>query len=209
MAYIIVSNDERELERRELRRPLVLGRSSRCDITIDDKLVSRNHCRLAPLDDTWMIEDLGSHNGTCVNGVEVKRHLLAEGDRIEIGQTLIEFHLGPMPSHRPSNPHEARLHAELLREVDAKNSDETITASRPLPQAKVTPPKVRAPTDRDVMHGSPVAFRRPMPAPKIAAPEPPAGTKNPGTESEPSKPARAPAAEPQSLFARLLGRKRS
>lgn len=169
MPYIIVSNDDGEIERRDLRRPIIIGRSSRCDVTLDDKLISRNHCRISALEDTWLVEDLGSHNGTCVNGIEVKRHVLAEGDRIELGEVLIEFHLGPFPSTRPSSPQEARIHAELLREVDSMGSDETMTGvrQRPLPQVHLDAPVSRAPTDRDVMHGSQAAFARPRPEPKI------------------------------------------
>ncbi len=71
---------------------LVLGRSSRVDIAISDDEVSRRHLELRPLRDGWTIEDLGSRNGTQVNGDELmKRSVLHAGDEIRVGSTLISF----------------------------------------------------------------------------------------------------------------------
>jgi pSer/pThr/pTyr-binding forkhead associated (FHA) protein len=68
---------------------LVLGRASDCDIRVDDEYVSDHHARLTrdPLGVVW-IEDLGSTNGTWVNGVKVYGPTpLTRGDTLRIGNT--------------------------------------------------------------------------------------------------------------------------
>lgn len=69
-----------------------LGRAPRADFVVDAALVSRLHCRLALDDrDRLAIEDLGSTNGTWVNGQKIRRTPLMPGDRIRIGR--VEFNV--------------------------------------------------------------------------------------------------------------------
>jgi hypothetical protein len=68
----------------------VLGRSRDCDVRIADENVSRRHAEIRH-DDGWWIVDLGSTNGTTVNGSRAKRERLRDGDRITIGSTEIVF----------------------------------------------------------------------------------------------------------------------
>ena len=71
---------------------LIMGRSSSCDIMIDDINASRNHAELRKeLDGEWIICDLGSTNGTFVNGRRVTTRTLYEGDRIRIGMNDFVF----------------------------------------------------------------------------------------------------------------------
>jgi ABC transport system ATP-binding/permease protein len=69
-----------------------VGRAPRADFIVDAALVSRLHCRLT-LDrgGRLEIEDLGSTNGTWLNGRKVERSLLNEGDTLKIGR--VEFSL--------------------------------------------------------------------------------------------------------------------
>jgi hypothetical protein len=50
------------------QRTITLGRTASCDVVLDDDDVSREHCRISPRDDGYVIEDLDSSNGTIVNG---------------------------------------------------------------------------------------------------------------------------------------------
>ncbi len=69
-----------------------LGRSSRCEIVLPDKTLSREQCRLERAGSTYEISDLGSVNGTRINGERITRpHLLISGDLIEIGLSRILF----------------------------------------------------------------------------------------------------------------------
>lgn len=65
-----------------------LGRSGKCDITIQDPFISSEHVRLVQKEGTFYIEDLGSKNGTFVNGQRITGELmpLKSGDRVQMGQ---------------------------------------------------------------------------------------------------------------------------
>ena len=70
---------------------VVIGRLAECDITIDDPRVSRRHAEVRPDYGAHRLVDLGSMNGTTVNGVTVSEHTLAEGDTIGVGSTVIRY----------------------------------------------------------------------------------------------------------------------
>ena len=59
-----------------------------------DPGASRRHAQLREQQGTWTLTDLGSTNGTQVNGQTVQQRALADGDRITIGTTVIEFREG-------------------------------------------------------------------------------------------------------------------
>jgi len=69
----------------ELEGVLRIGRGKENSLVISDARVSRFHCRIEPTEQGWEIVDLGSRNGTFVNGRSVMRKVLLDGDRIEIG----------------------------------------------------------------------------------------------------------------------------
>jgi hypothetical protein len=73
------------------QRVVVLGRSRDCDIQLADANVSRRHAELRQEGASYWIVDLGSTNGTEVNGKRVKRAKLADGDTITLGSTKITF----------------------------------------------------------------------------------------------------------------------
>jgi len=71
-----------------------LGRTARADFIVDAALVSRIHCRLtADVSDQLVVEDLGSTNGTRVNGKQVHRCVLKAGDTLTVGR--VEFTVQP------------------------------------------------------------------------------------------------------------------
>jgi hypothetical protein len=75
-----------------LEKPrVVLGRSKEADVRVPDQNVSRRHAELRLEDGGYSIVDLGSTNGTIVNGKRVDRARLEEGDRITLGSTEIVF----------------------------------------------------------------------------------------------------------------------
>jgi hypothetical protein len=68
-----------------------IGRSKECDVTLDDASVSRRHAEVHVENGGVWILDLGSTNGTEVNGAQTQRTQLEHGDRILIGQTELRF----------------------------------------------------------------------------------------------------------------------
>ena len=68
-----------------------IGRTARADFIVDAALISRIHCRLtADRSDQLVVEDLGSTNGTIVNGRKVDRMLLRSGDTLTVGRVQFE-----------------------------------------------------------------------------------------------------------------------
>jgi hypothetical protein len=70
---------------------LTAGRSSGCDLTIDDSTVSREHAAFVRRGPAWWVVDLGSTNGTRVNGARAAEHPLQPGDRVEFGDAVVEL----------------------------------------------------------------------------------------------------------------------
>jgi hypothetical protein len=75
------------------KRVSTLGRSRDCDVVVPDPNASRNHAEVRHIGLDYFLVDLGSTNGTEVNGQVVKRHALADGDRIVVGTTEIAVEL--------------------------------------------------------------------------------------------------------------------
>jgi diguanylate cyclase (GGDEF)-like protein len=79
----------------------LIGRSPTNDIQIKDSFVSRKHARILKVNDRFFIEDLGSKNGTWINGNAIKsgkKIAIQEGIPIRIGETLISLDKAPMGS---------------------------------------------------------------------------------------------------------------
>ena len=74
---------------------VILGRNPTTNITLLDEGISREHALVLFDEDVpgYVIEDLASTNGTKLNGKRVRSALLAEGDQIQIGQTVFRFFL--------------------------------------------------------------------------------------------------------------------
>jgi hypothetical protein len=71
--------------------PLVIGRMPECDVALSDPNVSRRHAEVRRQGTGFVVVDLGSTNGTRVNGAQVKERLLNNGDEITVGATKLRF----------------------------------------------------------------------------------------------------------------------
>src|SRR5438128_8443282 len=72
-------------------QPTLVGRESR-QLPLTDNTVSRRHAELMPGDDGWVLRDLGSSNGTYINGLRItNKYALKLGDQIRVGRTLMVF----------------------------------------------------------------------------------------------------------------------
>jgi pSer/pThr/pTyr-binding forkhead associated (FHA) protein len=72
-------------------RPVTVGRGPDCDLVLADPTVSKHHFELRPRGTDVVLVDLGSTNGTRVNDVGVRDRVLADGDRIRVGATVLRF----------------------------------------------------------------------------------------------------------------------
>jgi pSer/pThr/pTyr-binding forkhead associated (FHA) protein len=76
----------------ELNGELIIGRSDKCHLMLDDPYVSQVHARLFPRGDAFLVEDMGSTNGTYLNRKRLAAPTeLKRGDRIKIGKTVLEL----------------------------------------------------------------------------------------------------------------------
>jgi diguanylate cyclase (GGDEF)-like protein len=73
---------------------VVIGRSSKADIQIDQESISRNHAKLQHDGKVIRISDMGSTNGTYVNDEQIKESVLRNGDFIKIGRTIFKYIAG-------------------------------------------------------------------------------------------------------------------
>ena len=71
-----------------------IGRSTDCTIRLADASVSRRHAEIRPTGDGWTVVDLGSTNGTRVNGAPVKERRLQDGDTVAAGDATLRFEAG-------------------------------------------------------------------------------------------------------------------
>jgi hypothetical protein len=71
-----------------------IGRSRQCDVVLDDPNVSRRHADVRPRGGAWVLSDLGSTNGSVLNGRRIEHpEVIQPGDEIEIGTSVITFEL--------------------------------------------------------------------------------------------------------------------
>src|SRR5579859_3328515 len=75
----------------KIDKQVVIGRSSELDMVLVEDMVSRKHAKIMVADGKITIEDLGSTNGTFVNGEKIKQARLKEGDRILIGTSILKL----------------------------------------------------------------------------------------------------------------------
>ena len=73
---------------------VTVGRSRQCDVVLSDPNVSRRHAEIRPRGNAWVLTDLGSTNGSLLNGHRVDRpEVIHPGDEIELGTSVITFEL--------------------------------------------------------------------------------------------------------------------
>ncbi|MDR1613083.1 MAG: FHA domain-containing protein [Planctomycetota bacterium] len=71
--------------------PLIVGRDAACDVPLQDKGASRRHAELFRIGEMCFIRDLDSRNGSFVNDARISEEMLRDGDRIQIGGTIMTF----------------------------------------------------------------------------------------------------------------------
>ncbi len=91
-AELVVYQDGTEKETISVtKEPVVIGRLSTNDVVLSDPNVSRRHAELRRDGSRWVIVDLGSTNGTIVNGKLAREHRLKDGDKVTFGKTDLVF----------------------------------------------------------------------------------------------------------------------
>jgi len=128
MAKLIVQQGEDEGETFEFEPPIKFGRDEDNEFTVSDPRVSRIHGRVSRDGDDYYIEDLGSSNGTHVNGISTSRSQVVHGDLIQIGDTELIFKLDQVEPDQDPDPlgpdQEDELEDELTPEQQGEDTGE-------------------------------------------------------------------------------------
>ena len=91
-ARIVLSLDDAIVTELELSKPVtVFGRHPGCDVCVDHPAVSGRHMLFRQVGSTVYVEDLGSTNGTKVNGIQITNQVVHHLDLIEIGRHKVHF----------------------------------------------------------------------------------------------------------------------
>jgi pSer/pThr/pTyr-binding forkhead associated (FHA) protein len=106
-------------------REIIIGRSSDLDMVLVEDMVSRKHAKISTDDHTVSIQDLGSTNGTFVNGEKIRAIRLKEGDRILVGTSIIKLVTAngeaPVPSSSlTENEARSRMQVTANRRAEPK-----------------------------------------------------------------------------------------
>ncbi len=104
---------------------IVIGRSSELDMVLVEDMVSRRHAKITATGGQIFIQDLGSTNGSFVNGEKIKRARLSEGDRILIGTSIIKV----VATEGRASLREAKAHLEDVAAGKRTSQVRTMTGS--------------------------------------------------------------------------------
>jgi len=186
MAKLILSVDGQVLKEYNLSKERTLiGRKAHNDIQIDNLAVSGEHAAIITILNDSFIEDLGSTNGTMVNGKPIKKHFLQNNDVVEIGKHKLKYF-----NDAPAQASAADFEKTMIIRNPAKAAPpppkpadaglgETVTnlkpgsdATRPVPPSEQTSPPAPAPKPAPVAEAPKPAAPPPPPPPPRAEPEP-------------------------------------
>jgi hypothetical protein len=107
-------------------RQIIVGRSSDLDMVLVEDMVSRKHAKITVSGGKVTIEDLGSTNGTFVNGEKVKQARLKEGDRILVGTSILKL---VVSSKTAIDTTDAQVKASLEAAAKAQEARQTKNSS--------------------------------------------------------------------------------
>lgn len=126
-AYLVLLANERISHSFPLRGEIQLGRDKTNGVVIADQKVSRHHALLSPMEDSFVLSDQGSANGTYLNGVLISQPVrLKDRDRITLGDTIFIFTFHLPDSDMAGQP--ALISSKLHPQASPQNSPATTAA---------------------------------------------------------------------------------
>lgn len=95
MPGVLTVREEGEARRHVFEQQAVVGRDLDCDIALVSRSVSRRHALVEKTPGGWVVRDLGSANGTCVDGARITEAALVSGAAVRFGEVEALFRIGP------------------------------------------------------------------------------------------------------------------
>ena len=135
MAKLVVTSGDLDQEEFPMGSEVLIGRSADCDVRIPTPFVSRQHARITQTDGRYFIQDLETSNGTFVNGREVQKAELGDGDRIGVGDCELTFKAEEVPTQRPCDLPLDKSAATVISTVDVGMLPETLVGAADTDQA--------------------------------------------------------------------------
>jgi hypothetical protein len=137
--------------------PATVGRSSKCEIPLEDIKISGRHCRFLLKSDRLEITDLDSKNGTYLNGIRIEQSEVFIGDEVKIGESTIHLHEKKMSRESVDiltfpGPFKDRISHELRADFTGARIQNQLEKKNPS-QSKST---------KTVFHGKEIELRRKM-----------------------------------------------
>lgn len=111
--------------------PFTIGRNESCDLTIESNRISREHVRIELTDGNFAVRDLGSTNGTFVNGVKIQESPLNDGDLLTVANVGLIVHL-PRENARIESTLRFTTHCEALPDSQRESPFQLIETVRAL-----------------------------------------------------------------------------
>ncbi len=140
---------------------IAIGRAPNCHVILEDRKSSRKHVVILKQENQWVLKDLGSANGTQVNGTRVEEHILASGDEIRIGDTKFRFKVV-----------QADFDEKKAAFLQVPLEESRSMSSFPVdPGPASPPPSMILPFDSFVPGAAPTPPGGPVPVPDFSAPE--------------------------------------
>ncbi len=122
----IVTNEGQVSNYPVMKNKTVIGRTKDCDLSLVDNTISRHHAEITRSEQGYFLTDLGSYNGTRVNGKSIETVQLKHGDKIQVGLTRLTF---LMDTVTPEGSGDSLV---LTTEKDFGATDQKIITSSPL-----------------------------------------------------------------------------
>jgi predicted component of type VI protein secretion system len=174
MAKLILSLDGQLIKEFTLSKErTTIGRKPHNDIQIDNLAVSGEHAIIMTILNDSFLEDLGSTNGTLVNGQPVKKHFLQSNDTVEIGKYKLKY-----MNEAPASMNQAEFEKTMVLRAPAAAAPKQETRSPTDTQTNLQATNVNesvAPAQAAPAAPAPKPVAAPAPAPAAAQPASPAG----------------------------------
>ncbi len=150
MAKVILSLEGSVIREMNLEKERVtIGRKPQNDIQIENLAVSSEHARIITILNDSFLEDLGSTNGTLVNGNPIKKHILQNNDVIEIGKYILKYVSDPSAGQTSAEDFERTMVLRMpnaAQRTAAPERTDTMTrmVAEPPARAAAAPPPAAA-----------------------------------------------------------------